>query len=449
MIDIVKSFQCRQVFDEFNQILREIIEIQDEGKPTEIFGKKYTTIEREEEYDNLIQILLNILEEKTNITNFLESKTYSHSESYIKQSFKGLKTYKDEDELYKKFIENLNNQFQNSSSEFTFIIPINIVFNFEYDGDDLKTVLEVFDITKFDSNNYQNLLKRNDNNETDDENSEEDLTEITMATMDETLELIEDFPEVLMVSIRARDLYYANDKATFKIESFFGYLSFITNYLSKHEYFGNITDYSLNKLSYGIILVIKDGEIIWPPEMFGESTRDKIREYEEKIDEKDFKLIIQGCELLKNITSQSLINILHKSYVLYYLACKEERLYHSFLNFWILNEQIIKYPSAKSDEDVLRIIKSFFVGFIMSKRIDYLYEKRNDLVHKGYFGTVTGSERNIAKLIADILLMDAMHVMENFRNKEQYDYYLINKGIRGKKRRDYIKVLELFNKEKI
>lgn len=460
MIKIIKEHACESVFEEFNSVIKEILDIINREKPVKTYGKEYMAIREEKnDYQDLLNVLSNLLEEKTNIKDVLKDKKYSLDELNVKNAIEGLnenelfkceqslykngnelckgesRLYKNEHELYKKFLYSLNKEFRGRSSNFTFIIPMNLVFGAEKYEDDLKFVLSLFQMEKYDPESLQNLIKGEGELKFDDGTKLTDIDEISR--------LLEDFSQVLKVDVKARDRNYAYERAVFRVESFLGYVSFIDKKFSEKSYF---KDFNLNRLDYGVLLILKDGKISWPPKGRGKTVKERIGICKEAIGEKTLESMAETAENhIQSIKSEGLRNMLCRSFALYYSACRERELDYSFLKFWILSEQMLKAPSAKTDEEILRIMKAF-VNEHLSKRIDFLYHKRNCLVHKGAMGKISFNDRNLSKRVADILLLDALTKMKKLENKEQYDYYLLNLSTKKRGRYDQTRILDLFKK---
>lgn len=67
---------------------------------------------------------------------------------------------------------------------------------------------------------------------------------------------------------------------------------------------------------------------------------------------------------------------------------------------------MLKSSDAKTDTEILRIMKNIvvFANDYLSRRIDFLYDKRNELVHKGEVKRISDNNRNLSKLVADVLI---------------------------------------------
>jgi len=64
-IKINNEFNQQSTFDEINSLIKDYLEIREQGEPTTIDGEKYIGItERQEDYVNILDIIYNLLEEK-------------------------------------------------------------------------------------------------------------------------------------------------------------------------------------------------------------------------------------------------------------------------------------------------------------------------------------------------------------------------------------------------
>ena len=56
----------------------------------------------------------------------------------------------------------------------------------------------------------------------------------------------------------------------------------------------------------------------------------------------------------------------------------------------------------------------------------FIYDKRNDLVHKGFSDRILDSDRNLSKWIADLFLIDTITNVKNLSNKKEYKKHLFS-----------------------
>ena len=433
-ISINKKKECKAIFEEFNSVISELLDIMSDKR---IYGKNYQDIlnleyialeEREDDYRNLLDIILNLLEEKTNINDILERKKYSLKIPYIQNALRKLLNNKENTEFYESFLNNLNEEFKSSKSHFTFLIPLNLNFSpetFEKFKNNLKIVLSQFNLSEYDPNKADEFIKDVKPLKLKDE----DKTELKIANKS-ILNNLKEFPEVLKFDFDAPDLNYARKKAIFAVESFLGYISYVTEKYSKKFYFGrqDFRDFSLYNPQYGILFTVKDNMLEPPINPEIGAIKDGIGK--RRIDIKNVEELVKICSnYICKIKNDSLKNILFKSFSLYYSACNERNLDYSFLKFWVLSEQMIKSSGRpKTDPEVLKIMKNFVepINNYLPERVEFLYKKRNGIVHKGETGKISDNDRNLAKLIADIFIEDAITEMKNLDNKRQYDIYISN-----------------------
>lgn len=249
------------------------------------------------------------------------------------------------------------------------------------------------------------------------------------------------------MDLEASNLDYAERAAQFLVESFLGFLSYSENFLShKLLFFHNISgNKSFNEIKYDEVVVLNKNRIIWPKRhLISGIKKNTSQQSPMKFTNYD-NLVLMYQDLL-TIKSEKLWELVRKSFFLYYQASSEEIIQYSFLKFWIIAETLIKSGKAKSDEEVKSIMKSMVgVNDILKMRIDYLDKKRNRLVHRGE--NVTVGDRDLIKIIADLLLVEAIHEMGKLRNIEQFSYYLSNIKAKKKDRESYIQVLTMLNEQ--
>lgn len=437
-VEISKKFRCEDLYSEINELLKNIIEIHAESKTEKGYSFDYDVYS---DYESLIEILLNILYEKSNIKSIIKEKKNSLDINTLGKAFKNLEHYKNDKNLHKRFFDELNLLLNNSIIKFSFIFPLNISFFGENYEKDLKNVLNLFNLEMVNLDEIRKILdaqlpeksyKSDNNSFKEDRPTNEDI-----------LKYLSSFHTVLYTQVNARSLYYADNEAKFKVKSFLGLLSYANNYLQETEYLGYTEDFSINKLNYEYFIAISNKGIFWPV-LTLETLESKPTEL---FKEREFNFLKIIYKELEKIKSESLMKILKNSFYNYFEASTEKTLNYSFLKFWIITEDLIKSVSLKTDDEVKEIIKSLLSEEILRRRVDFLHKTRNNLVHAGKEASI--SDKNLAKIIADLILSDAIIKMSKLNNKKQFDYYLSNVKTKKKNRKELSKVLELLNKNEI
>ncbi len=77
-----------------------------------------------------------------------------------------------------------------------------------------------------------------------------------------------------------------------------------------------------------------------------------------------------------------------------------------------------------------KIVKMFNNDPYLDKRIYFLYEKRNNLVHKGEMNNISPSDRYLSKLIAESILSFYLFFVPELRlkNINDFDFLITNFG---------------------
>lgn len=420
-IKLIKEFDIENIHNEFNQLINEYLSIVSKGKKTDFDGEEYIAIEdRIDDYKDILDIMANFLEQRTNISFLLNKKRCTINEFAIKDSIKGLK--KDDPELYKKFLCNLNDQYKELSlSNYTIIIPINLIFDFkEYEGK-LKNILDTFGLELFDPKEMDEVITLPDGLSV---NEDENVFEIDVFDAKKALQLLDEFPLLVKVEIEAKMRGYAHKEGINRVKSFLGFIVHINKIGVRNEYFGDFDKYNIIDLSYGPVFIIKNRNISWPLMGIEDKVKQKLNGPYEKITINRFEIMSSVCvNYLQKIKSQSLKNLLFKSFSIYYSASSEIKLEYSFLLFWNVSEFLIKASGPKKDSELLSIMHEYISDFL-ALQVDFIYSKRNDLVHKGYLERINVNDRILSKRIADLLLNDIIINMREFDSRKDYKKYV-------------------------
>lgn len=435
-IIITKQFRCETVFSELNDLLKKILEMREEAKTEKGYSFEYDIYK---DYEGLVEILLNILYEKSNLKSVVNQAKNSLNVRDFGTTFESIKSYKDENDLYERFLLELKNSLDTEMQIFSFLAPLNIEFKVEDYKNDLNNVLKLFDLSLIDISEIERLL----DSKTGKSKQDDEFSEIE-PSKEQILEILKDYSVILLTEVNARSLYYADNQAHFRVKSFLGFLSFINTYLKETTYYGEFDDYSLSNFGFDIFIVIGFQNVISPTTIKLAFFESKPKEsFEEK--KFDFLKLVFGD--LEKIRSDGLKNILKTAFSNYFGASTEKTLNYSFLKFWIIIEEMIKSGGSKTEDELNDIIKSLLPEEILKKRVDNIQKTRNLLVHAGKSASTT--DKNLTKLFADLVLTDALHYMPKLKNKKQYDYYLSNLSKKPKNRKELIEVLKLLNSDKI
>lgn len=435
-IAITKKFRCETVFSELNDLLKRILEMREEAETEKGYSFEYDIYK---DYEGLVEILLNILYEKSNLKSEVTQSKNSLNIHDLGDTFKSIESYKDESDLYERFLLELKEALNREMQIFSFIVPLNIEFKGEEYKKDLDEILELFDLSLIDLSEIEKLF----DSKTGHSNQKDEFSEIE-PTKDQILEILKNYHVILLAEVNARSLYYADNEAYFRVKSFLGFLSFVNIYLKETEYYGQFEDYSLSNFDFDIFIVIGYQKVISPTTLKLEFFESKPKE---SFKEKKFDSLKVVFDDFKKIGSDSLKNVLKTAFYNYFGASTEKTLNYSFLKFWIIIEEMIKSGGSKTEDELNEIIKSLLHEDILKKRVDKIQKTRNLLVHTGK--SASTNDRNLTKLFADLIITDALRKMSKLKNKKQYDYYLSNLSKKPNNRKELVKVLKLLNTNEI
>ncbi|KUK72687.1 HEPN domain-containing protein [Methanobacterium sp. 42_16] len=441
MIKLKSEFKCEKTFNELNPLIRDILDTrEDDGT----FQSK--TFLQFDEFENL---LFNHLFEKTNLEKELNNLKISfESIPYLNI----LKKIDYDDNYFEKFIELLNDEINRLKDldlkEYSFLFPLNIKDlkceeTSGLTGERLKFVkkkcetldifeklLEPFDIQSIEKKSYYD---------------KKGMAYDELSGNEKILDIVSYYQgKVLKISCDARDSTYAWNRANFRFESFLGFLSFICNCFRLRRSDGRNIDFRFFKVKTGTPFMFDDESDI-SYEFFLDE--DDAEEFKRELSDltlidldSDLKIrnYSKSCnyfhDIIKQIENSKLLEVLYCAFALYYLATSEKKLEYSFFKFWIISEYLIKGSSKRKDEQLLRLIKRI-VNFykkdeLLNKRIDFLYKKRNKLVHEGETDGIRQDDRNLSKLIADCLLDFYLYSIHHFKvnNLNDFNFLITNIG---------------------
>ncbi len=456
-IVIKPNFECKFVYSEFNKIIMRILKIRDDAirdgtNKTEPGYISYS-FDIKRELDGLELVILNILYEKTNIRKIMDEKRYYYDLNDVDKAIMSIDS-ESKTHIYEKFLSNLNKISDIKKQSFLFMFPLNLVFDVKNDDEYLNKFLGKFKIKKIEINDVITILDKINTKKDEKLNLKVNLNYLEKQNRnlhkknefrkEDVLDYLKDYPLILLVEIEAGNSGYAERLAGFLVRSFYWILSYSENFLRENLFpFVNIRgSKSFNEIKYDEVVVLGENKILWPK-------KHMIKELKNGNNERNL-IKFSGYDNLKTVCndtskiSKDLWEILMESFSLYNKASSEESIEYSFLNFWIIAERLIKGGKAKSDDEVKSIMKSMVNNDIIKKRIDYLDKKRNGLVHKGEAITEV-SDRDLIKIIVDLILAEAIKMMGKFKNKKQFNYYISNIKTKKNDIESYIEVFNMLN----
>lgn len=435
MIQINKKYTIERTTDEIDRLIKKMLDILKLSKKEKVLDEWRYTLDGQlaDKFDEYLNILLNILFQKTNLKKALDVKKCSVSIFNFYNILREIKDHKNDENLNQYFFDKLNKQLNNiTTTNFKFIFLLNINFNdFEVN---FKDLLKSFGISRFDPNNYD--ISDEVNVEMDDLDQP--------ALFSDVLKVVNEYNgEIVDVEIEAGDVYYAIDKVKFRIESFLGLLSYSTHLYSISHSYGSYpeiaksnedSDFRFSKFKADFYIVLTNNGVYWP-EKFEFEFRGKIQANIQKI--KDMKFLRGTYDLIKD---HNRFNDACSLFYLYYSATSENRLDYSFLKFWITIERIVKISGGKSNDRMLKLINKLHTDDSLKNRSKMLIDKRNDLVHEGKWDNITQNDRNLSKILADITLRAYISSMSITETNQHFDFLISNIG---KQDKELIKQIEL------
>lgn len=435
MIQINKKHAVESTTNEINRLLKKMLDILKSSKKEKILDKWSYTLDGQlaDEFDEYLNILLNILFQKTTLKKVLDAKSCSVSIFNFYNILREIKDYENNKNLNQYFFDKLNEQLNKvTTTNFKFIFLLNTNFNdFKVN---FKDLLKSFGISRFDPNKYD--ISEEVDVELDDWDQP--------ALFSDILDVVNDYNgEVVDVEIEAGDVYYATDKVKFRIESFLGFLSYSTHLYSISHSYGSYpeiaksnedSDFRFSKFKADFYTVLTNNGVYWP-EKFEFEFRGKIQANIQKI--KAIKFLRGTYDLIKDHNRfKDVCNLFY----LYYSATSENRLDYSFLKFWIVIERVVKISGGKSNDRMLKLINKLHTDDSLKNRSKMLIDKRNDLVHEGKWDNITQSDRNLSKMLTDITLRAYISSMSVAETNQHFDFLISNIG---KQDKELIKQIEL------
>ena len=218
-----------------------------------------------------------------------------------------------------------------------------------------------------------------------------------------------------------------------KVYSFFGFLTFIHNFLKQSKKWA-INEFSLEfsevDLEISSIIILnedftfnkKKGENLLILHSSNDLSESNILDFNNLSLEIN---IANMGNIEKNILTE--LNVCFK---LYYLASHESSIENSFLKFWALTERIIKTICGNSNDDKLlkymnKILKLYTDGKHFEERLDIIRKKRNNLVHKN-INEITQFDRNLIKVVSEFFIHFIINISHRVKNMNEYQIILDN-----------------------
>lgn len=239
---------------------------------------------------------------------------------------------------------------------------------------------------------------------------------------------------MLKYSNFARDYEFVKNQSLKTVYSFFGYITYLHKYNKSTEKWhineitldNRITDLQINALiatndNYEIFDIDRQYDIIETAMILDKS---KIINFN--------NLIPVEHNLLESISSSEnskLLNSLFEYFSLYYISANERIIENSFRKLWSLSERIIKdifghnIGFKKVGEYMETILYKYGYNKYFVQRINFLKDKRHDLVHENIHGDITQFDQTVVKIIAENLIRFLIDYFEEVNDVPEYKQF--------------------------
>lgn len=239
---------------------------------------------------------------------------------------------------------------------------------------------------------------------------------------------------MLKYSNFARDYEFVKNQSLKTVYSFFGYITYLHKYNKSTEKWhineitldNRITDLQINALiatndNYEIFDIDRQYDVIETAMILDKS---KIINFN--------NLIPVEHNLLESISSSEnskLLNSLFEYFSLYYISANECIIENSFRKLWSLSERIIKdifghnIGFKKVGEYMETILYKYGYNKYFVQRINFLKDKRHDLVHENIHGDITQFDQTVVKIIAENLIRFLIDYFEQVNDVPEYKQF--------------------------
>jgi len=365
-----------------------------------------------------INILNSVLQEKTDFFRKLKKKRYSLSSesdwtygSEFIDIFKKLKT--DDKTSFKDFEEELSKKLAEIAKiepkEFTLIYPLNLKFVKKIESEILGDKFEITPFKDFTSKFLDVERKIQEAKENKDIE-----TEFKFQTL---LEICNSKFSYFVIKVYARNYDFAIEYATERLLRVLGLL-ILAKYGGDQPITIGGRATKLSKLSLSKVLIFDRGGVINYANFNGE-----IKLLEEMNDE-NWDIFSQFLESFNNIVPQDIIRILENTLTSYYGASIDEDIAYSFFKYWICVELCLLKSEGITENEIIKRLKSMLISADpnLKFRIDNLYARRNNLVHNLNMN-VSQSDRNLVKIISELLIDFLFDNSNKFQNKNELNLF--------------------------
>jgi len=401
-----------EIVDSLIKTILDSIIITDEGTVQWKGAERIFTIQRD------IDILISFLQEKTDFLRKLKTKRYSFSpESSLLYGFEFVDIFKslksDKRTSFEEFKIEFNNKINEIAKipqkEFTLIYPLNFEFVKNVDFEINKDKIEIISFEDF-TTRFLDIQQKIQEAKADGDIKTEFRFRLLKGVCNKKFSFF-------VIKVYARNDFFAIEYATERLSYVLGLLT-----LAKYFRHASITiagrATKLSKLSLSKVLIFEKTELI----NFADFN-EQIVSFEE-IDEDNIGTFSEILESYNNIKYPSIVEILESALTSYYEASIDEYMAYSFLKYWICIEFCLLKSEGITENEIIKRLKSMVIpeDEYLKFRLDWLYKKRNNLVHKLDMN-ISQNERNLAKSISEALINFLLSNGNRFSNKNELNLF--------------------------
>lgn len=377
-----------------DSLIKKIIDsitITDEGKVSYKGPNRILTISRE------IDILSSILQEKTDFFKEIKTKRYFVPPKTIIglgefiEIFKKLK--KDNKSSFDDFKSELNNRINEIAKmpkeEFTLVYPLNFKFPKKVDSEINEDKFEILSFEDFSSRFFDVRQKIQEAEANRDIQAKFQFLSLK--------EVCNDKFSFFIIKVYARNMYFSIEYATERLLCVLGLMTF-AKYRGQEgiTIVGRASKQSNLSLSKVLIFKAEDFKYF--------DFNEQITSFEE-ISEANIDNFFRLLQSYNEIKRLYILKILERALISYYEASIDDDIAYSFLKYWICIELCLLKSEGITENEIIKRLKSMLIeeDEYLKIRIDWLYRKRNNLVHQLNMD-ISQFDRNLIKLISESLI---------------------------------------------
>ena len=200
--------------------------------------------------------------------------------------------------------------------------------------------------------------------------------------------------QYLKITLRARDLWYAERKATKLAQFVISVVSFIENYRRMKTSFPNP---AISDLNIELIIAFCDNKF---ERLLANSLQ--IGKRHHQLSDEQIECINVNLEIFKT-SHKSVRDIIRDGFISFHSGLNETRMGYAFLNFWTAAEILCLKNQNITEKEVIKRLMSPILNKddITKHELERLYDLRNKIVHNAEYELATEFDRNIMKMYVE------------------------------------------------